>query len=129
MSVLKPGRGQVACAPVAIGRCFEVAFCLSLLLAVQYGACGRTSKRQSPQQETMPGPDINDVLRAHDNELLAIPGVVGVYVGLLDDGKTSCLKVMVVKKTLDLEQRLPRSLEGYPVVIEESGIIRPMHPD
>ena len=70
--------------------------------------------------------DINDVLRAHNQELLAITGVVGVYVGVLDDQNTPCLKVMVVKKTPELEQRIPRSLEGYPVVIEESGVIRPM---
>ncbi len=42
--------------------------------------------------------DINTVLRDHDQELMAIPGVVGVYVGLLDDGKTSCLKVMVAER-------------------------------
>ena len=74
----------------------------------------------------MSGADINDVLRAHDRELLAITGVVGVYVGVLDDEKTPCLKVMVVKKTPELEHRIPKSLEGYPVVIEETGIIRPM---
>ena len=70
--------------------------------------------------------DINDVLRAHDQELMAIESVVGVYVGLLEDGKTSCLKVMVVRKTPELERRIPRSLEGYPVVVEETGAIRPL---
>ncbi|HEV2842154.1 MAG TPA: hypothetical protein VGW39_12585 [Chthoniobacterales bacterium] len=44
-------------------------------------------------QNNSPSPqrDINAVLRDHDTELLAIPGVVGVYVGLLEDGKTPCL--------------------------------------
>jgi hypothetical protein len=72
--------------------------------------------------------DINAVLRAHDKELLAIPGVVGVYVGLLPDQKTSCLKVMAIKKTKALEKAIPKSLEGYPVEIEETGLIRPMQP-
>ncbi len=70
--------------------------------------------------------DINAVLHAHEDELLAIPGVVGVYVGLMDDGKTPCLKVMAVKKNQDLERQVPRSLEGYPIVIEETGVIRPL---
>jgi len=77
----------------------------------------------------MPQRDINAVLRAHDKELLVIPGVVGVYVGLLADQKTPCLKVMVVKKTKDVEQTIPKSLEGYLVELEETGVIRPMeHP-
>jgi hypothetical protein len=74
----------------------------------------------------MPKRDINEVLRSHDQEIMAIPGVVGIYVGLLDDEKTPCLKVMVVKKTPELERKIPRELEGYPVVIEETGEIRPM---
>jgi hypothetical protein len=73
----------------------------------------------------MPTQDINAVLRAHQDELMAIPGIVGIYVGLMDDEKTPCLKVMVVKKTQDLGNKIPKSLDGYPVVIEETGIIRP----
>jgi len=57
---------------------------------------------------------------------MAIPSVVGVYVGLLDDDRTSCLKVMVVQKTPELERKIPKSLEGYPVVLDETGVIRPM---
>lgn len=70
--------------------------------------------------------DINAVLRAHDQELLAIHGVVGVYVGLLDDGKTSCLKVMVVAKSAEIEKVIPKSIEGFPVIIEVTGEIRPV---
>ena len=70
--------------------------------------------------------DINAVLKDHDEELLAIPGVVGVYVGLMPDDKTPCLKVMVVKETEELKSRIPKAIEGYPVIIEESGVIRPL---
>jgi len=70
--------------------------------------------------------DINTVLRDHDRELMAIPDVVGVYVGLLEDGKTPCLKVMAARKTPQLERQVPNSLEGYPVLVEETGVIRPM---
>ena len=57
---------------------------------------------------------------------MAIPGVTGIYAGLLPDDKTPCLKVMVVKITEELKKQIPQSLEGYPVVLEESGIIRPL---
>jgi len=75
---------------------------------------------------TMPQRDINAVLSDHDQELLAIPGVVGVYSGLRGDQKTPCLRVMALKKTKELERALPKSLEGYPVEIEETVEIRPM---
>lgn len=75
----------------------------------------------------MPSVDINEVLRAHDDELMAIPGVVGVYVGLLDDDKTPCIKIMAAQKSPELEAKLPKSLDGYPVVVEETGVIRPLN--
>ncbi len=70
--------------------------------------------------------DASAVLADHDRELMALPGVVGVYVGLLDDDKTPCLKVMVKKKDPALERLLPRRIEGHPVIIEITGVIRPM---
>jgi hypothetical protein len=70
--------------------------------------------------------DINHVLRAHDQELLAINGVVGVYVGLRDDGKTPCLKVMVVAKSSEIEKAVPKTIEGFPVIVEVTGEIRPL---
>jgi hypothetical protein len=77
-------------------------------------------------QNTPPSRDINAVLQAHDKELLAIHGVVGVYVGLLDDGKTACLKVMLAEKSAEAERAIPKIIEGFPVVIEVSGEIRPL---
>ena len=60
-----------------------------------------------------------------DKRLLAIPGVVGVYVGLLSDGRTPCLKVMLARKTPENERAIPRTIEGYSVVTEVTGEIRP----
>lgn len=82
---------------------------------------------RSPQAASPAPPrDINAVLADHDNELLAIPGVVGVYVGLMKDDKTPCLKVMLTRKDAGLERRVPRTLEGHPVVTEVTGEIRPL---
>ena len=75
-----------------------------------------------------PRRDINAVLADHDRELLALPGVVGVYVGLLKDNRTPCLKVMLKQENPDVERSIPRSLEGHPVVTEVTGEIRPLTP-
>ncbi len=79
------------------------------------------NNRSSPRR------DINVVLADHDAQLMAIPGVVGVYVGLLGDQKTPCLKVMLARKDESLERSIPRRIEGYPVVTEITGEIRPMN--
>ena len=73
-----------------------------------------------------PKRDINAVLAAHDKELLALPDVVGVYVGTLEDRSTPCLRVMLSYKNSESERKIPPSIEGYPVHLEVSGEIRPM---
>ena len=70
--------------------------------------------------------DINAVLADHDRKLLAIPGVVGVCVGLTADGASTCLKVMLAREDRILQNQFPRTLEGYPVVTEVTGEIRPL---
>src|SRR6266513_4302714 len=91
---------------------------LMLIFAVTYG--------QNMAQNSAPAPkrDINAVLAAHDKELLAIPGVVGVYVGTLKDGRTPCLKAMLASENPETERKIPSVIEGYMVVIEITGEIR-----
>ena len=69
--------------------------------------------------------DINRVLAAHEKELMATPGVVGVYVGLLDDEKSPCLKVMLARRTPQ-SNRIPAQIDGFPVRVELTGEIRPL---
>jgi hypothetical protein len=100
------------------------AICLICLVGVAFTTgCG---EHMAQNNSSSPKRDINAVLRDHDKELLAIPGVVGVYVALLEDGKTPCLKVMLARKTPETERALPKALEGYPVVSELTGEIRPL---
>ena len=73
-----------------------------------------------------PKRDLSAVLADHGPRLMAIPGVVGVYIGQLGDGRTPCLKVMLARKTPENERAIPRTLEGFPVVTEVTGEIRPM---
>ncbi len=100
-----------------------VLFTLLLLLAAR---CSDNHKPETGEQNPMPQRDINEVMEAHVQEWMGIPGVVGVYIGMLDDEKTLCIKVMVIEKTPELERKFPNSVENYPVVLEETGVIRPL---
>jgi hypothetical protein len=95
---------------------------VAVALALMTGCQENMAQNNSPDQKR----DINAVLRDHDKELLAIPGVVGVYVTLLEDGKTPCLKVMLARDSVETTRALPKTLEGYPVVVEVTGEIRPL---
>jgi hypothetical protein len=77
------------------------------------------------RENVMTRRDINLVKEAHAGELMSLSGVVGVYVGALDDGKP-CIGVMVVKKSPALLKKIPGVLEGYPVKVDETGEIKPL---
>ncbi len=74
------------------------------------------------EDKKMSAKTIEEVLKGHTNDLMAIPGVVGTAQGLCN-GKP-CIKVFVIKKTPELEAKIPGELEGYTVKIEETGEFR-----
>jgi hypothetical protein len=65
---------------------------------------------------------IEAVVRQHAAALMAIPGVVGVA-QVQRDGRP-CIAVYVAEKTPELAQKIPATLEGYPVIIEVIGEIK-----
>ena len=75
-----------------------------------------------PKGNQMAAKPIVEVLKGHAKTLMSIPGVVGAGQGLCE-GKP-CIKVFVIKKTPDLEEKIPKTLDGYPVVIEETGKVK-----
>ena len=97
-----------------------------LLLVLVFVLVGSNRPIFAQNKSPVPKRDINAVLAAHDKELLAIPGVVGVYAGTLDDRRTPCLKVMLAQKNRETERKIPSVIEGYPVVTEVTGEIRPL---
>jgi len=100
----------------------------ALILVLLVGATFIASCRHNMAQTDSSSPkrDINTVLADNDKRLLTIPGVVGVYVGVLDDRQTSCLKVMLAEETPEAKRGIPRTIEGYLVVTEITGEIRPL---
>lgn len=72
---------------------------------------------------------IEQVLKENTDRLMMIPGVVGTAIGECDELPCpekfgACIKILVVELTDELEIKLPKNIEGYPVVIEETGEIR-----
>jgi len=100
-------------------------FLVTIFVVLSVG-CSHDDGKNQESKANMPSRDINEVKDAHTEELMKIPGVVAVYVGALDDG-TPCIGVMVISKTDELEQKIPKMLEGFPVVMNVSGEIKPMN--
>ncbi len=84
--------------------------------------CLAISSDFSGEEKEMSVKTIEEVLKEHTEELMSIPGVVGIGQGLCNN--KPCIKVFVIERTPELEQEIPKSLEGYPVMIEETGEIR-----
>ena len=65
---------------------------------------------------------IAEVLSEHTDSLMALPGVIGTAQG--DQAGNPCVMVLVVELTDDLTRQIPNELDGYPVVITETGEIK-----
>ncbi|MFC2069204.1 hypothetical protein ACFLTP_09410 [Chloroflexota bacterium] len=70
----------------------------------------------------MPRRNIKEVLKRHTAELMEVPGVAGIAEGE-SQGKP-CIKVFVLGNNSEFLGRIPSTLEGYPVQVEESGEFR-----
>ncbi len=72
--------------------------------------------------ESMPERTIEQVLQDRTDEWMAIPGVEGTAIGLYE-GKP-CIKIFTSLKPKELRDKIPLTVEGYPVIIEETGAFR-----
>ncbi len=90
-----------------------VALILSIALALS--GCGRTQTGQVD----MPTRPIEEVLADHTDSLMSIPGVVGTAQSLCNDA--DCIKVYVEQLTDEIREKIPSTIEGYPVDIEATG--------
>jgi len=65
---------------------------------------------------------IESVLKENTDRLMSLPGVVGIAQGLCE-GKP-CIKVLIIKKTSDIMNRIPVKIAGYRVMVQEVGKLR-----
>lgn len=115
-SVEPPERRRVAPA------CVRPAVTLLLVAFAVVTLVTGCQRADTQRETTMPQRPIVEVLATHTPELMRVPGVVGTYQGSLADGRP-CIKLMVVRVTPELREKLPRTLEGWPVELDETGEI------
>jgi len=84
--------------------------------------CSYTSPSDLEKGQSMPERTIERVQEAHTDEWMAIPGVEGTAIGLFED--KPCIKVFSSRKAEELRGRIPSTVEGYAIIIEETGAFR-----
>lgn len=105
-----------------VKKSIPFAIAVLALASVAFKATYWMNSYASEQGDEMPSRTIEDVLKEHANNLMAISGVVGTGQGLCEG--EPCIKVFLIKKTQKLEEKIPREIEGYKVKIEETGRVR-----
>jgi len=92
---------------------------VAVLLVAVVAACSGTHSEGAPVATR----SIVEVLADHTDSLMAIPGVVGTAIAACDGER--CIKVLLADSNPDTRRRIPARLEGYRVVVEVTGTIRP----
>lgn len=95
---------------------------VSCVVALSIMACSGVNADHHGKEGSMTTKTVEEVLREHTGRLMSLPGVVGTAQGLCEE--VPCIKVYVEKKTRGLLEKIPGSIDGYPVEVEESGEIR-----
>jgi len=62
---------------------------------------------------------IEQVLRDRTDEWMSIDGVEGVAIG--EHKGNSCIRIFTSINPKNLQDKIPSSVEGYPVIIEKTG--------
>lgn len=99
---------------------FHILFAFTL---ISFIGCTNSYEQNNLNKEKMK--PIIEVINTYSAEIMNIPGVVGLYEGILEDG-SPCITVMVKKITPNLNEQIPDNLDGYSVLIEETGVIKPL---
>ncbi len=89
-------------------------------------ACGRANSRnagaQAVQEADTPK-TIEAVLAAHNDSLMAVPGVLATAIGRCKGAP--CIRILVNRVTDDVQRRIPSQIDGFPVQVDVSGPIVP----
>ncbi|MGA1790562.1 MAG: hypothetical protein ACMUIM_03675 [bacterium] len=73
----------------------------------------------------MPLKTIEQVLKERTDEWMAIPGVEGTAIGMAGD--KPCIRIFVSSRREQVQDQIPSTVEGYPVIVEETGIFRALN--
>jgi hypothetical protein len=107
---------------ISYARLLRFVIALSIIIGINTMTSAGNRGGQLRGENIMTGKTIKEVLEEHSGDLMSIDGVVGTGQGLCQ-GKP-CIMVFVVKKTPEIKEKIPKILQGYPVMIEETGRVR-----
>jgi hypothetical protein len=127
-------RERLSHSPSRIRRALGASAAVAFLLVVFGEGCGNSSSNgpaetsvsntKFPREASVPRKSIDEVIGQYTSDLLAIEGVEVVYAAE-DAEKNPVITIGVTQKTDATVNALPQVLEGYPVVIQETGEIAP----
>ena len=95
---------------------------LLLIISIFLTQCNNQVKNEMQKKP------IEQVLKDNQDMLLSVNGVQGFYQGLSEEGN-DIIVVMVDTLTKVIREKIPDSLDGYPVLLEETGEIKPLNND
>ena len=94
----------------------------AIIAAGNLAGCFYTGPSDHEKGQFMPERTIEQVQEEHTDAWMAIPGVEGTAIGL-SEGKP-CIKIFTSSKPQQIREKIPSKVEGYPVIIEETGEFR-----
>jgi len=95
---------------------------LAMIISSLFYFCANRPTEKIEENKQMPKLKIEQVQKKHQDRIMDLPGVVGIGIGAVNGEPV--IKVLAKKKTKELKQQIPKTLDGYTVYIEETGEIR-----
>jgi len=89
--------------------------------------CSYSGRSGLEKGQSMPKRTIEQVQEEHTDAWMAIPGVEGTAIGLFE-GKP-CIKIFTSSKPQQIRGKIPSTVEGHTVIIEETGAFRALEPE
>jgi hypothetical protein len=95
---------------------------IAIRTAGNVAGCSYSGYSNFKKGQPMPDKTIEQVLQDNTGQWMAIPGVEGTAIGLYE-GKP-CIRIFTSLKPQQLQNKIPSTAKGYPVIIEETGSFR-----
>jgi len=116
------GKPRLAGRPGAAGR---ATLLMLLFLLFAAGIAVSCARPRETGVRNVTFEQVQTIMDRHVADLMKVPGVVGVSIGALED-KTWTIQILVKDSEAAGNPKLPKEIEGVPVVVEVTGEIRPL---
>lgn len=100
---------------------------MAALVSLLLPACGLLSHHGGSSDDDMADATIEEVLEHHTPAWMRLHGVVGTGIGLCQ-GDVPCIRIFLSAPSPETEAAIPRKVDGYPVDLVVTGLIRPRPP-